>query len=258
MENNSVTKHFFVSLGLIALVLGTFWGGYAYGAKKTYYQYSVPNLKHTEATNISPTAVDFAPFWKAWNILGEKFVSTSTSTGALDDQSKVWGAIAGLTASLGDPYTVFFPPVESKSFSEEISGNFGGIGAELSAKDGVLTVVSPLKGSPAERAGIRSEDAVLAIDSKTTSGLSIDEAINQIRGEIGTSVVLTVLHKDTTSPVDIKIIRDNNRKNKRKNKSKKIKKNIFFLRRRNFFAPIDIIPIRFFFSPPIPMFKRHD
>lgn len=192
------------------LVIGAFVGGVTYGTEKTYHEFSVPELGGKAMLNVEYPHADFAPFWKAWNVLNEKFVSSATTTdGGVTDQEKVWGAISGLAASYGDPYTSFFPPAEAKDFSEQISGNFGGIGAELDMKDGTLVVVSPLKGSPAERSGLRAEDTILAVDGKSVFGESIDESISKIRGEVGTKVTLTVLHKGSDEPTDIEIRRDN-------------------------------------------------
>ena len=102
--------------------------------------------------------VDFSPFWKTWNLIDEKFVGTATTT---TDQERVWGAIEGLVTSLGDPYSVFLPPVDSETFAENISGNFGGVGMEVGMRDNALTVIAPLKNTPAERAAILSSYKIL-------------------------------------------------------------------------------------------------
>jgi len=208
-EQKNIYKVLVLPIIIVVAVAGSFFGGYSFGTNKTYKEFSVPGLKNKEALNVSPDAIDFAPFWKAWNILDEKYVPTGSSTDNITDQDKVWGAIAGLASSLGDPHTMFFPPEESKSFSEEISGNFSGIGAELSSKDGNIVVVSPLKGSPAEKAGLKPEDIIVAIDGKNSIGMSVDEAISKIRGEIGTIVTLSVSREKEKDILDIKIKRDN-------------------------------------------------
>lgn len=134
-----------------------------------------------------PGNVDFAPFWKAWNLINEKYVPASTTAKTVGDQEKVWGAIKGLTSSLEDPYTVFFPPVESELFESDIRGNFEGVGMEVVAQDGAVTVIAPLKNSPASRAGIMAGDRIIKIDSKETVSLSTEDAVGIIRGpkEIG-------------------------------------------------------------------------
>ncbi|MDZ4206010.1 MAG: S41 family peptidase [Patescibacteria group bacterium] len=155
-----------------------------------------------------PSNIDFAPFWKAWNLINEKYVPASTTAETVSDQEKVWGAIKGLTRSLGDPYTVFFPPVESELFESDIRGNFEGVGMEVVAKDGAITVIAPLKNSPAERAGIVASDRIIKIDGKETVNLSTEDAVQIIRGPKGTRVTLTIFRNDAGEPIDIDVIRD--------------------------------------------------
>lgn len=150
------------------------------------------------------TQADFSPFWKVWNSINEKYPSASKIT----DQNRVYGAISGLVGSLNDPYSVFFKPDEAKSFKDEIAGNFEGIGLEVGMKDKVLTVIAPLKDTPAYRANMRPGDKIIKIDNTVTSDLSIDEAIKMIRGPKGTPVTLTILRNPDQKPKEIAIIRD--------------------------------------------------
>lgn len=150
--------------------------------------------------------LDLAPFWKAIGILNDRFVSTTASSSVPSDKDKVYGAIEGLTAKYGDPYTVFFPPKESTEFSEEVRGNFEGVGMEIAIKDKVLTVVAPLKNTPAERAGIKPGDQILKIDKFFTNSMSVEEAIKHIRGPRGTTVTLAI--KRNGGIEDIKVTRD--------------------------------------------------
>ncbi|MEK9182823.1 MAG: S41 family peptidase [Patescibacteria group bacterium] len=150
------------------------------------------------------TEADFSPFWKVWNLINEKYPSISEVT----DQERVYGAISGLMSSLNDPYSVFFDPEESEFFEDEIAGNFSGVGMEVGKKDGVLTVIAPLKDTPAYRAGIKSGDKILKIDQIITTDFSVEEAVRLIRGEKGTEVTLTILHDGEIEPTEIKIIRD--------------------------------------------------
>ena len=149
--------------------------------------------------------VDFTDFWKAWNALEANYIITHASSTLPTTKEKLFGAIEGLAASYGDPYTVFFPPKEAKEFSDNISGSFAGVGMEIDVKDNVLTVIAPLKGTPAEAAGIKAGDQVVAIDGVSTDGLAVDKAVQKIRGPIGTSVDLTII-RDGKS-LDIKIVR---------------------------------------------------
>jgi len=148
---------------------------------------------------------DLTDFWKAWNALETNYVITHASSTLPSSRDRVLGAIEGLASSYNDPYTVYFPPKEAKEFSDTISGSFAGVGMEVDVKDGVLTVIAPLKGTPAESAGIKAGDQILAIDGKSTDGVSTDKAVSEIRGPIGTTVDLSII-RDGKS-LDIKITR---------------------------------------------------
>jgi len=150
------------------------------------------------------TNADFSPFWKVWNDINEKYPNASKVT----DQNKIYGAISGLINSLDDPYSVFFNPDEAKLFEDDIQGNFSGVGMEIGMKDKVLTVIAPLKDTPAYKANIKSGDKILKIDETVTSDLSVEEAIRLIRGDIGTTVTLTIFREGDKDPKEIKIVRD--------------------------------------------------
>src|SRR3989344_2799257 len=150
------------------------------------------------------TTADFGPFWKVWNTINEKYPSPEKTS----DQDRVYGAISGLVESLNDPYSVFFDPDEAKSFEEEIAGNFSGVGMEVGIKDRVLTVIAPLKDTPAYRANIKSGDKILKIDNTMTSGISIEQAIKMMRGEKGTTVILSISREGRKDPIEMKIVRD--------------------------------------------------
>jgi carboxyl-terminal processing protease len=156
-----------------------------------------------------PKDVDMGQFWQAYNLLQQNFVETHASGTIPTTQQKIYGAIAGLANSYGDPYTVFFPPAQASIFDSQVSGTFGGVGMQMDQDpSGKLIVVAPLKDSPAQKAGILSGDIVGAINASTTDGMSVEEAVALIRGKIGTTVKLTILHKGTTTPVEISIMRD--------------------------------------------------
>lgn len=198
---------------ICALISGALFGvGLYVGLKINSNNANPPeSLTNTRDTGIT-SKVDFAPFWKAWKVLDEKFVSTkqstSTKSGAIPkEQDKVWGAIGGLTDSLGDPYTVFFPPEETKSFESEISGNFEGVGMEIGIKDEIITVVAPLKGNPAQKAGILSGDKVIAIGDVSTLNMSVDKAVKLIRGKVGTKVKITIIREGKKEPIDFVVTR---------------------------------------------------
>ncbi len=144
-------------------------------------------------------AVDFNQFWQVWD-----YVRTQSLNGSkLKDLDLFYGAQAGLVAALQDPYSVFFPPSEAAEFSTELSGRFGGIGAEVGARDNQLVIIAPLPGTPAERAGLQPGDVLLSIDNEDTSGMPIDVAISKIRGKSGTVVTLRVSRGDEVRTVPI-------------------------------------------------------
>ena len=134
-------------------------------------------------------ATDFNLFWDVWSRLEEKFADKTK----IDRQKLVYGAISGLVRAVKDPYTEFFPPAESQQFQQDIRGSFGGIGAEIGIKKGIVTVIAPLKGNPAERAGIKAGDKIFKVDDTLTGDLNLDEAVRLIRGSPGTKVRLTIM-----------------------------------------------------------------
>lgn len=150
------------------------------------------------------TQGDFSPFWKVWNTINEKYPGADKTT----DQDRIYGAISGLIGSLNDPYSIFFKPDEAKSFEDEIAGNFSGIGLEVGMKDKILTVIAPLKDTPAFRADIKSGDKILKIDKTVTSDLTVEEAIKMIRGDRGTTVALTIFRDGDSEPREVKVVRD--------------------------------------------------
>ena len=190
---------------LIVVLAGVFGGGYEIGVHNMSSSGTVATPSTAGIASSTAQSVDLAPLWKAWSILDANFVSAS-STKKMDNQDKVWGAIEGLTASYGDPYTTFFPPEQLKRFEDDIQGNFEGVGIEITTKDGVLTVVSPLKGTPADKAGLRAKDQIIKIDGKSTMGMNSDDATKLIRGPKGSTVVFTVVRDG--KELEIKVVRD--------------------------------------------------
>lgn len=178
-------------------------GGFFIG---TLFSTDVPWV-HASPKLDTPEGADLAPFFKAWELLDQNFVSTATSTATTTKQDKIWGAISGLADSYGDPYTVFLPPKEKGIFESQVQGNFGGVGMEIDIKDGALTVVSPLKETPAFRAGVKSGDVILKINGEDTATMTVDDAVNKIRGPIGTDVTVT-FSRAGGAPFDVKITRD--------------------------------------------------
>lgn len=194
-----------VAFALVAVI--AFGAGMSVGGKDAGDIFSnVPLLG--DGLNATPDAsAGLDDFWKAWNVLNERFVSSSASSTPPTEKEKLWGAIAGLTASYNDPYTVYLPPEESKIFQEDILGTFSGVGMEISVSaEKVLTVIAPLKGTPAERAGIHAGDIILSIDGTGTDGMTTDEAVKFIRGPKGTTVSFEMLRGEER--IDISVVRD--------------------------------------------------
>lgn len=154
--------------------------------------------------NTAISEIDFSPFWKVWQAIDKKYPEASKING----ENRVYGAISGLVGSLNDPYSVFFTPEEAKSFEEEIAGNFEGIGMEIVIKDDILTVVAPLKDTPAYRADIKPGDKILKINDTSTIDLSAEEGVKLIRGPKGTEVTLTILREGWEKAKEIKVTRD--------------------------------------------------
>lgn len=165
------------------------------------------NFFSVQASPAKVDEVDMTQFWKVWDLLDKKFIVAS-STDTVTSEERVNGAIKGLVATYGDPYTVYFPPVESAAFAEDISGNFSGIGMEVGLRDNIVTVIAPLPDTPAEKAGLISGDKIIKIDDISTEGMQIDEAVKLIRGEKGTEVKLYIYREGELEFRDISVIRD--------------------------------------------------
>jgi len=151
-----------------------------------------------------PEGIDFSLFWEAWHALEENFVDPEK----IDYQKMIYGAISGMTESLGDNYTVFMAPEDLKIFQEDVAGEFEGVGMEIGIREDQLTIIAPLEGTPAEKAGLRAGDKIIKIDDKETRDLPLDIAVKYIRGPKGTEVVLTIMREGWSETKEFIIIRD--------------------------------------------------
>jgi carboxyl-terminal processing protease len=147
--------------------------------------------------------VDFDLYWTVWKRLQAKYIGKP-----VQDSTLFYGSLAGLAASLDDPYSVFLPPQKAERFSQDLSGSFFGIGAEIGVKGGVITVIAPLPDSPAEKTGIKAGDKIFKINDEETTNLTLDDAVNKIRGPQGTTVKLTIIREGLSAPKDFSIVRD--------------------------------------------------
>ncbi len=148
--------------------------------------------------------VDFNLYWDIWDTLRNNYINKEE----FSEKKMFYGSLKGMVSALGDPYTEFMDPQENKDFNEEMSGSFEGVGMEVGIRDDVLTVISPLEGTPAFRAGIMAGDKILEIDSEITKGMNINEAVSKIRGPKGSEVVLTIFRENLEEVLEFKIIRD--------------------------------------------------
>lgn len=147
-------------------------------------------------------SVDFNEFWQVWDKVKAKYYKQP-----IKDVDLFYGAIQGMVYALGDPYTVYMPPKVADEFVKGLTGEFSGIGAEIGIKNDQLVVVAPLPGTPAEKAGLRPGDKILAIDKKSTAGLDVNTAVDKIRGTAGTTVVLTIIREGLNKAEDVSVVR---------------------------------------------------
>lgn len=200
-------KNFWI---IVFLVLAAY-GGFLTGEGKlkwSFVNYKPAVLYNRETPrNVS---ADFSLFWQVWDKLNEQYVDKK----ALDPQKMVDGAISGMVGSLGDPYTVYLPPQQNKDAKDDLNGAFEGVGIQLGFKDKLLTVVTPIVGTPADKAGVKVGDAILHIKDlekkidKDTDGMSLPEAVNIIRGKKGSEVELTLGREGVEKPVIVKLLRE--------------------------------------------------
>lgn len=199
----SSKKKLIIAVILSVLLLSVVFGaGVFIGFERRPAIEKVKNVLSKETAR--PSAVDFSLFWETWAALQDRYVDKDK----INPQKEVYGAVSGLVKSLGDPYTVFFPPTENKQFQQDLKGEFGGIGAELGIRKDVLTVIAPLKNSPAERAGIKAGDKILKINGDAADALTLEQAVQKIRGEKGTPVKLTITRDSFETAKEFTIIRD--------------------------------------------------
>lgn len=144
----------------------------------------------------------FAPFWEAWNIVHNNYVDRP-----LDDLTLMRGAIRGMMDAIGDKQTYYMDPVLYESATSQLSGDYEGIGAYVDTQGDYLTIVSPIEGSPAEAAGLKPGDQIIAIDGVDMTGTAPEEARQKVLGPAGSTVKLTVARKGEEEPLEFVITR---------------------------------------------------
>ena len=196
-----LSKNFLFVAASIVLLAGVFFGGMYFEYIHRPYADRISGISNMQSPD---GTVDMEPFWQVWNTIDEKFPGAKD----ISSQTRLYGAIKGLVGSLGDPYSVYFPPQDSKDFSDTINGSFEGIGMEIGIKDGSMNVIAPLKNTPAEKAGLKSGDIILKINASSTTDMSVDQAVHIIRGPKGTPVTLNIYRAGEKQARDITVLRD--------------------------------------------------
>jgi carboxyl-terminal processing protease len=201
MFQNKYLKGAGVLVVLAVIAAASFWQGFNYGQNfpKNIVIQGVANIE-----NQTGSQADFSVFWQTWKLIEDNYLKNSE----INNEERVRGAVKGLVGSLGDPYSEYLPPEDSQKFQEDISGTFGGIGAELGIRKNQLIIVAPLKNTPASRAGILAGDKILRVNASSTEGISVDQAVRWIRGEVGTEVKLLLLRDSWEEPKEFTITRE--------------------------------------------------
>lgn len=201
-------KRYSGTLLVIAVVAASFVSGYVVGNREATSRMVGPDgqpVRRVVNRDARPTSdtIDFARFWDVWSLIDRDYLQQP-----VDEGDMLYGSLKGLVAGLGDPYSAFFEPEQAKLFREDLSGSLTGIGAEIGIKDRQLAVIAPLPGTPAERAGLKPGDAILAVDSAPTQDMALEEAVSLIRGTRGTTVRLLILTPGAKQPREVAIVRD--------------------------------------------------
>lgn len=190
---------------VLSLVIFSFGMGLNIGAKQAQNNpFLLPVLDISGKTSEKVTGVNFSQFWEVWDRLNRYYIDKK----AIDARKMVYGAISGMVGALGDPYTIFLPPEQNKEAKDDLSGKLEGIGVQLGVKEKRIIVIAPLKGTPAEKAGMRAGDFIQKVDGVDTADWTLPYAVSKIRGPKGTSVKLTVYHKNATASSELNVIRD--------------------------------------------------
>jgi len=204
---NKFIKYTLAALVVIFFMLGSFSGGFVAGKIAPPSLFPIPGQSLIPAGANAATPNDlqtlFAPFWESWSLVHKNYVDQP-----VDDTKLMQGAIRGMIASLGDPHTVYMDPMVLKSSNDLLNGEeYEGIGAWVDSAGDYLKIVSPMKNSPAEKAGLKSGDLIVGIDGKDMTGVDPEMARQKVLGPADSTVVLTIKRTGTDKPFDVSIIR---------------------------------------------------
>ncbi len=189
-------------LTAIAAAVLIFAGGYGLGRVNFQAGLSGGKITFTHQNPPSDQNINFQLFWDTYDALKKDYYDQSK----IDGQKILYGAINGMVASLGDPFTSFLTPSQNQDFQNELSGTYEGVGIELGYKDGKMVVIAPLDGTPAKAAGVKAGDKIVKIGDKSTDGMGLPDAVVLIRGNAGTKVELT-LQRGTDTPFAVTLTR---------------------------------------------------
>lgn len=189
----------FIGVAILVFIAVVCYGAFSYGVS---YGAQYKSIKITDSRQLLD--VDFNTFWEAVDLVKENYINIKD----VKDKDLLEGAISGMIGSLNDPYTAFFNKSDAKKFEQDLAGSFGGIGARIDERDGQIVVVAPLKGTPAEKAGLKAGDKILKVDDTEITGMTVDEAVKIIRGKEGTSVSLLIMRSGWGDPKTFKITRE--------------------------------------------------
>lgn len=207
--NKAVKVILGIFIGFV-LLAGTFAGGFLVGhflpsrgdqGPSTYAPPAISPSTEQQGATPSDMQTLFQPFWETWNLVHEQYVDQP-----VDDVALMRGAITGMLESLGDQHTSYMDPSEFKQANEQLSGEYEGIGAYVDTTTDYLTVISPISGSPAEAAGLRSGDMIIAIDGADMAGIDAELVRQKVLGPAGSVVTLTI-RRGEDAPFDVKITR---------------------------------------------------
>ena len=198
--NKSYIWVFFV---VLAFFVGFLSGQYNVGSQDSEQIISKTTGTLTSLFGNTPN-IDTRLFKEVWDEIHSQYIYK----GKIDDSQLYYGSIAGMVSALGDPHTTFMDPKASKEFQDDLKGEFSGIGAEIGRKNNIIVIIAALPGTPAEKAGLKSGDRILAINGQNATDFSADKAVSLIRGDKGTKVVLSILSKGENQAKDVTIIRD--------------------------------------------------
>lgn len=198
---NKTTRNILLALLALFLLAGSFSAGVIVG-------WLIPSQSPLQSSVATAVAEDetttlFKPFWQAWDILHQNYIDQP-----LDNTKLMQGAIRGMVDSLGDSHTLYMTQAEYDSANISLTGKYGGIGAYVDVNGDYLTITGVFEGSPAQKAGLKAGDEIIAVDGKDVTGIEPSVVLESVKGEAGTSVILTIHRSNPESTFDVTITRE--------------------------------------------------